>query len=114
MTLENGRTLSGDLRNLVNLGADRRGSVEYHKYSFYEWLKEAEFLEGKGKCPYCEMQKFEGECGRTYWRYTFAGMAMQGMLANMDLFAAPDVTTERAVEFADALMAELERKEPEE
>ena len=57
---------------------------------------------------------------RDYWRYTFAGMAMQGLLANhkiMDIWRDKNNDGEQldkdiadwAVVQADALLAELEK-----
>jgi hypothetical protein len=44
-----------------------------------------------------------------YWRYTFAGMAMQGMLADEQTSGTCQECAQSAVEFADALLAELKK-----
>jgi hypothetical protein len=56
--------------------------------------------------------------GREYWRYTFAGMAMQEMLATVDNnydgyadYGAPEAIAKAAVRYADALLWELEGKD---
>lgn len=65
---------------------------------------------------YWKERAYQAEKQRDHWRYTFAGMAMQGLLANsysnghsQPLSEAPmDVFTHMAVEFADLLLKELE------
>lgn len=49
-----------------------------------------------------------------YWRRVYAGQAMQGFMASTDSNLIPDVKllTAECVKFADALIAELEKTEP--
>lgn len=45
-----------------------------------------------------------------YWRYQFAGMAMQGLLADSKYNANAYETAEDSIKFADALLKQLEEK----
>jgi hypothetical protein len=46
-------------------------------------------------------------------RELFSAMAMQGFLSNSSRSLAPDTAAKEAVEFADALIAELKKEEKE-
>ena len=48
---------------------------------------------------------------RDYWRYTFAGMALQGVVvAKSDWYVPVDDLAKRAAKVADALLLELEKQ----
>ena len=59
-------------------------------------------------CDVETAQYGEGVSKREY----FAAKALQGLLANPERVREPNVTVRRAVELADALMAELEQFAP--